>query len=181
MIPCSSQILHHPVVVTFIQQSWSNSKSILLSFFTYLLFLIAYSSIISYLMEHLLLFTDPAPPSGGDLHPAELVQQQVHVPDLLLPFSDLPNSLLIHNFLFYDILLFTDLAPPSGGDLHPAELVQQQVHIPHLLHLAALPDSLLIYNLLFYGTCIALQCLHSVPPSGGDLIQHTWSNSLCSS
>jgi hypothetical protein len=37
--------LHHPVVVTFIQQSWSNSKSIFLaSFFTYLLFLILFST-----------------------------------------------------------------------------------------------------------------------------------------
>jgi hypothetical protein len=35
MMYCYSKILHHPVVVTFIQQSWSNSKSIFLaSFFT---------------------------------------------------------------------------------------------------------------------------------------------------
>jgi hypothetical protein len=102
--------------------------------------------------------TDPAPSSGGDLHPAELVQQQVHLPRLLLRFSALPNSLLIHNFLFYDILLFLDPAPSSGGDLHPAELVQQQVHLPRLLlHFSALPDSLLICNLLFYGTYIALR------------------------
>jgi hypothetical protein len=41
MIYCSSQILHHPVVVTFIQQSWSNSKSIFLASFFTLLILIS--------------------------------------------------------------------------------------------------------------------------------------------
>jgi hypothetical protein len=61
------------VVVIFIQQSRSNSKFIFLASFFTLFFLIAYSSIIYYSMEHLLLFTDPAPPSGGDLHPAKLV------------------------------------------------------------------------------------------------------------
>jgi hypothetical protein len=83
MIYCSSQILHHPVVVTFIQQSWSNSKSIfLVSFFT-LLILISLL-IYNFLFYDIMLFTDPAPPNGGDLYPAELVQQQVHLPRLLL-------------------------------------------------------------------------------------------------
>jgi Polycystin cation channel len=48
------QILHHPVVVTFIQQRWINSKSIFLaSFFLYLLFLILFSTFLGmmYLRE----------------------------------------------------------------------------------------------------------------------------------
>ncbi len=150
------------MVVTFIQQSWSNRKSIFLaSFFTFLLFLIAYSSIIYYSMEHILLFIDPAPLSGSDIHPAELVQQQVHLSRLLLHLQYLLFLIAYSSIISYPmehVLLFLDPSPLSGGYLHPAELVQQQVHLsPLLLHLPALPNSLLIYNFLFYGMyCITL-------------------------
>jgi hypothetical protein len=59
-----------------------------------------------------LLFTDPAPPSGGDLHPAELVQQQVHLPRLLLHLPALPHPLL-H--------LPRDDVPASVKALHPTD------------------------------------------------------------